>query len=353
MYERSFPVKTYRLKKRDTIRQPWMTTALLRSCKTKSRLYKTYIKSPSEVNRRKFVTYRNIFKRIRKAAERQYYATRLVECENNLHETWRIIKTLLHGCGSTALPDSIYIGDIESKDKNLIANKFNEYFTELGPKLAANVIPTGTSFNDYLKNPIPSSIGIELTSPDEIVSIAKGLRTTHSEGTDGIDPKIAKHSIETIKSPLAAIINCSLTTGVIPYSLKTAKVVPIFKSGDRQHISNYRPISVLPYFSKFFEKVMHERIMSYITAKNILYNGQFGFRKGLSTHMAVLEMCDKITEARDNNQFSIGVFLDLSKAFDTVDHDILLKKTIPLWNKGYVLGLAQGLPNTQKTMRLL
>src|ERR1043165_7933598 len=115
-----------------------------------------------------------------------------------------------------------------------------------------------------------SSIGIELTSPSELILIANGLHTTHSKGLDRIDPKIAKFSIEAILSPLAAVINCFLTS--IPDSLKIAKVIPIFKTGDKKQIDNYRPISILPYFSKFKKKIMHGRIMSFVITKNILFN---------------------------------------------------------------------------------
>jgi hypothetical protein len=156
--------------------------------------------------------------------------------------------------------------------------------------------------------------------------LAKELRTTYIEGLDEINPKIAKCSVEAISTPLAQIINCSITSGVVPDSQKIAKVIPIFKSGDKKQLGNYRPISILPYFSKFFEKLIYGRMMTYITANNILYKGQYGFRKDHSTFMAVMEMYDKISEARDNGHFSVGIFLDLSKAFDTVNHEILISK---------------------------
>jgi hypothetical protein len=126
--------------------------------------------------------------------------------------------------------------------------------------------------------------------------------------------------------PLTQIINCSLSNGIVPQKLKVAKVVPIFKKGDKDNLSNYRPISVLPYFSKYLEKVMYDRLSTYINKSSILHQSQHGFQHGHSTFMALLDMEDRISRAIDNNEYSVGIFLDLAKAFDTVDHAILLKK---------------------------
>src|SRR6218665_3132342 len=146
---------------------------------------------------------------------------------------------------------AFFINNVEIKDKHEIACKFNEFFTEIGPKLAAKIPDTNASFRDFLKSPSTSSIGMELT-PAEIILTAGELRTTHSRGLDDIDPQLAKYAIEATSIPLTEIINCSIINGVVPNSLKIAKITPIFKAGDRNQLSNYRPISILPYFSKFF-----------------------------------------------------------------------------------------------------
>ena len=112
-----------------------------------------------------------------------------------------------------------------------------------------------------------SSIGIEFTTPSELIMIAKELHTTHSMGLDEIDPMIAKSSIDAISTPLAEIINCCIASEVVPESLKIAKVIPIFRNGDKRQLgNNYRPISVLPLFLKFYEKsyIGLATLMSYV-----------------------------------------------------------------------------------------
>ena len=122
------------------------------------------------------------------------------------------------------------------------------------------------------------------------------------------------------------IMNLSISSGIVPDQLKIARVLPIFKSGETHVFSNYRPISVLPIFSKVFEKVVYKRLFNYFNKSDILFQNQYGFRKGRSTSLALHHLYDKISAAIDHRKFTAGIFLDLAKAFDTVNHDILLNK---------------------------
>ena len=142
-----------------------------------------------------------------------------------------------------------------------------------------------------------------------------------------------------ISAPLASLINCSFTTGIFPDRLKCAKIIPILNNGDNSLITNYRPISVLNVFSKIYEKVLVDRLNCFVIKNDILYKYQFGFRKNYSTYMALLSFMDTVTDAVDANKIVAGLFIDLSKAFDTINHDILIKKLHNYGVRGIALQL--------------
>ena len=158
-----------------------------------------------------------------------------------------------------------------------------------------------------------------------------------SPGWDDIPASVAKKCIDCYIFPLTHIINNSIMEGVFPSELKLARVVPLFKSGDSAQITNYRPISVLSFFSKIFERVIYNHIVDFMDSNDSIYKYQFGFRERHSTQQAIITLVEKITSSLDNGDIVIGVFLDLKKAFDTVDHHILLNKLFAYGIRGSTL----------------
>ena len=161
----------------------------------------------------------------------------------------------------------------------------------------------------------------------EIIKLVNNTKSKKFKDHDGIDMCLVKKLIPYLVVPLEHIFNISLQTGVFPDGMKIARVIPLFKNGNINDFTNYRPISLLSQFSKILEKIFHNRMMSFIEENNILYESQYGFRKNVSKSLAILELAETITTSIDDCKSTVGIFIDLKKAFDTVDHDILMKKT--------------------------
>jgi hypothetical protein len=348
-YNLAFPLRPKQISKRNSFLHPWMTKGLLRAIRRKEKLYIAYIRCPSSENKKKFTEYRNKFKVIRNKLEINYYTNEFVKYNNDVKKTWRVIKSLTKTEKTSTELKELILNNGTINDPLSMANHFNSYFTNLAHSLAQKISPATQSFKTFLPPSSLKSFAIIPTSSSEVISINKSLKATHSSGLDELDPSILSPLMDLLAVPLADVINCSLRTGEVPTGVKKAKVLPIHKCGINNEISNFRPISILPFFSKFFEKVMYDRLFSFTSHTNLLYPLQHGFQPGHSTAMSLMDIQDKISKAMDNNEFSIGIFLDLAKAFDTVDHKILLNKlehygvrdTAFKWFKSYLTNRSQ------------
>ena len=168
----------------------------------------------------------------------------------------------------------------------------------------------------------------------ELQNEIRNLPVNKAPGLDEINANIVKHSSHYIIEPLSYIYNLSFLTGTVPGDLKLAKIIPIYKKKEISNPGNYRPISLLSIFNKLMEKLMFTRLYSFLSKYQILYQYQFGFREKHSTVQAIIEIADDIKEQLDEGNIVLGTYLDLSKAFDTVNHKIFTKKIKLLWNKG-------------------
>ena len=253
-----------------------------------------------------------------------------------MKKTWAIIKDVLNRKKTSKTNDTFKYNNTTTTNKVTIANKFNDYFVNVGSSLAASIPRDGPNYKTYLPPPNVNSIFIEPTDSNEIMKIISKLKS-NSPGHDELTLNDIKPLMNYVIHPLTYVANLSLSQGIFPDELKKAKIIPLYKANDPMLFNNYRPISLLPLFSKVLEKLMYNRLIKLINKYKLLYKYQFGFRKDHSTYMALIILIDKITSALDNGEFTIAVLIDFRKAFDTVDHKILLDKLYHYGIRGIAL----------------
>ena len=208
----------------------------------------------------------------------------------------------------------------------IILDSFNNYFGSIA-EITKNEIPkTETVFSSFLGDNVESSFFMSPTTENEISAIIRLFDHKKAVGPCSIPTQVLKIISPIISTHLSDIINISLNKGIFPSCLKSSYVVPIHKKDSKVLVENYRPISLLSNIGKIFEKIMHTRMTSFLTKNKTLFNNQFGFRNKHSTIHALIKLSENISSALDSGKIATGVFIDLKKAFDTVDHSILLKK---------------------------
>ena len=280
--------------------------------------------------------YRNILTKILRTTKKDYYASLFVKNCNNSKTTWNIVNELL--CThkrkpNIRLPDHLTIDTDNAMSVNYnnpqeIVNGFNEFFTNIGPRLASKIELSGKSYMDFLSQPSDYSFFLFPTTDCEVVNLLRGLDIQKAAGYDNISAKLLVNAAEYIAGPLCHIFNLSFVNCKFPDALKVAKVVPIFKKGAKENPANYRPISVLPLISKILEKAVNNRLVNYFNKHDLFYKHQYGFRKRHSAKLSLINLLSRLTSQIDQGNSTIGIFLDFSKAFDTIEHKILIAKLL-------------------------
>ena len=306
---------------------PWMTKALLVSTRKKNKLYKRFMAKRNPTRESRYKKYKNKLIHLIKAAKKAYYEKRFDAIKNNQKATWKLINEVINKrMPPSSLPSSFKTGSCTLTDPKDIANSFCKFFANIGPELASKIPNLNVSFRSFLDLKYSETIFLCPTNKNELQDICYSFKTGKAPCFDNVSMYVIKKSFDLLVQPLANIINLSLCTAIFPEKLKIAKVIPIFKTGEQNSFTNYRPISLLSNSSKFFEKVMHNRLTSFIERHEIIYSLQFGFRKRHSTCHSLISLTNNIASDIDRGHVAAGVFIDLSKAFDTLDHQILFSK---------------------------
>jgi hypothetical protein len=340
-FNAAFPlVRTKQTRTSNKPSLPWLSPTLVIACRKKSRLLKKYQLNRTPQNKGKLNVFRNNLKKAIRKEERQYYAYEFNKRSKNVKLTWEFINELLHrnkcSTHSQHVPTIIH-NNIKLTDPTLIANQFNIYFSSVGSTLASKIPSTSVDFTSYLPHPNPFTSALFPTTPTEILNLISDLDNTSTHGDDLLSGSVIKSIGVEIATPLSLIINHSFTESIFPTALKIAKIIPLHKNGSKSELCNYRPISLLNIFSKIYERAIFNRMSNFIDKHHLLYQNQFGFRKHHSTELALIKLVDNITHSLDDKKHVCCVLIDLKKAFDTVDFEILLAKLNNFGFRGHFL----------------
>ena len=329
-YNKAFPLTNVKTSRRYIKRQHWITQGILNSSINKCRLLRAKIRNQTVHNITIYKNYCKVFIKIKRAAKKKYYTESFAaQNVNNIKRTWQLLHEALNKKPMhSKYEDAFLIGNIEVTNKKEIANGFNSFFANIGTT-TSNAVPQSTNaFSDYLTDNCQTNFFMNPTDEHEIINVTKNLKSSTSEEFDNISMKVIKTTVHEVAVLLAHVFNQSFLTGTVPDNTKIAKIVPIFKSGNKKILNNYRPISILPAFSKLLEKLVCNRLVNFLETHDLLHKHQYGFRQNHTTAHPILQLLKDISNANDKNSkdVTLAVFLYLSKAFDTISHKILINK---------------------------
>ena len=306
----------------------WNDNDLKSLNRKKNKLFKNYIANKSPDSLFTYHQIRNKYFHLVSEKKNRYYKNEFKKYRRNVKKTWKTINNLLgKGVKSPQITSLLYENKTLS-DATSIANASNDYFSNVAKKLANKLHASPNNFRKYFTASWQSSLYMHATTPTELSYIIKTFKAKLSAGYDNIPTIILKYLPDTALIALSHIFNLSFTALINSFitHFKHAKVIPVHKKESATFAANYRPISLRLCLSKLLEKIVSNRLFSFLIHTKQLSCTQFGFRQGHSTSHAVSLLIEKITNAFEEKKQIMGIFIDLCKAFDTINHSILLQK---------------------------
>lgn len=319
----------YKIFKNKKVR-PWITNGIINSIKYRDKLKRKLLKANTLENKTSYNQYRNLLNKIIKKVKNDYYKTKLKESQRNFKKIWKTINEVTNIgeesknklCVNLVSEDGVLLENDREK-----VEAFNNFFVNIGKRMQ-----TSKSANLPLKDPFPDdivvydSIFLNPITYNEVIKHISTLKNDSSPGPDGVSVAFIKTYHSYILKPLCYIFNLCLEKGKIPQSWKDSVVTPIFKSGSKKELTNYRPISVINNFAKLYEKCLKQRLVGFLQKHKVISKQQYGFQEQLDTSDAATKLIQNVVYSMNDNKKCLAVFLDLAKAFDTVDHRLLMRR---------------------------
>lgn len=334
---------THKIPNRQFNIKPWITPGLLRCMKWRDKLHQKHKKRPENlILLITYKRYRNHCNKLLNKLKNKYQRLEINKHRNDTKRTWKLIKEMCY-LNSNEKP-ALELLKVRGSPLESV-NYVNDFFVNVGRTLAREVLTKSGKQEEDLasqlrsdKNPL-NSIVLLPTSSDEIQNIIIKLKSTPSAGWDGISSKFMKLGARVLSTPISHLCNVCFSSGVFPQLLKRSVVIPVFKSGDRDSVTCYRPISLLPTLAKVVERALNARLVGYLDSTDFFSSNQYGFREGISTTDAVDDLVIHTAKKLDMRNRCLGIFLDLAKAFDTVSIPILIQRLENAGVRGVALDL--------------
>lgn len=325
----------------------WITYGIIRSIRRRNKLSKLCLRYPDDLAlKEQYKVYRNKLNRIIEVAKTHYFHKKIEQSGSSMKGVWDAVKHVTGAKQSRA--------HLPVTDSDTLTKSFNEYFTQVAEDMANDIKNSLCYKNASEDNPNINNdtMFFRPVTQQEIGECISSLKNG-SPGIDGIYAEAVKQLSSSITPPLVYLINLSFNTGTFPDVYKTGLVVPVYKTGDKNDLSNYRPISIISNIGKIFEGCIKTRLIGFLRRFNLISDKQFGFREGRGTSEAIASLTSAIGESINSSSKTLAVFLDLRKAFDTVSHEVLLNKMNRMGIRGIAWHLfASYLSHRQQCVRV-
>ena len=312
-----------------------MSSEILHMISERDAALRRFRRSGDESQYKQFLHLRNKIQHIKSKSKMEYFENKISENKNKPKQLWQTLKSLGTSSKSTSRSNNIGL-NINNEicfDKLKVAENFNKFFTTIASKLVEK-LPAGlgkygfdhvVSFYQKMKVK-KDAFNLSQVNEETVLKHLETVNPGKATGLDNLPAKFIRDGPKHLAPPLTHIIHLSLHSGKVPDELKSARVSPIYKKNSKTDPGNYRPVSVLCIISKILQRVVYNQVESYLQSHTLLYEFQSGFRSAFSTDTCLIHLPDHIRSESDHGNYTGMVILDLQKAFDTVDHQLLLNK---------------------------